>query len=97
MGARSIVALVAVLNVALAILGPANAQQEHAAPGTGAPYPPGEEIKGLRTEYSRTTYSEDGEFQVVIQNSPIHYLDADGDWARIDNTLCAFVSARLRL
>lgn len=47
------------------------------------------ELKELRTETTKTFRLEDGSYYVAQYDTAIHYLDADGVWQDIDNTLSA--------
>jgi len=46
-----------------------------------------EEIINLRDEYTKHFRNEDGSITAASYPQPIHYLDEDGNWKDIDNTL----------
>ncbi|MCQ4023228.1 MULTISPECIES: DNRLRE domain-containing protein [unclassified Ruminococcus] len=45
------------------------------------------EIKSERDEYTKHFKLDDGSLMAVQYNSPVHYLDSDGNWKEYDNTM----------
>ena len=45
------------------------------------------EVEALRTESQKHFRLSDGSFAAVAYDSPVHYVDSDGQWQDIDNTL----------
>lgn len=87
--------LVPVLFVAVAgVLGVVAVASGDAAPGSSDLRGPGlrasvagDEVVGLRTEYSRSYRKADGGLQTRVGLSPVNYRDSEGKWRVIDPTL----------
>ena len=85
----AILAMLLVLGCGVALAAQDDPAQGPAAAALSAPpqTDPGVELVGERTATSETFRLPDGELQTRIYESPIHYLDAEGEWRPIGDRL----------
>ena len=61
-------------------------EQGQSMDGDAEPYAIGEDIS-LRNENTKYIRMSDGSYHVAMYETAVHYLNEDGDWDEIDNTL----------